>query len=150
MKAVLQRVSSASVEINGEQTAKMGQGLLILLGVEIGDNNDDAAVLGEKCVNLRIFRDINDKMNLSLADIKGEALIVSQFTLCADVNTGRRPSYSKAALPEQAIPLYEKFIAGIKQKNISVKTGIFGADMKVSLSNEGPVTIILDTNSKKK
>jgi D-tyrosyl-tRNA(Tyr) deacylase len=143
MKVLMQRVSSASVRIGGSEHSRIGRGLLVLLGIGHGDSTMDAESLAEKCVNLRIFDDEKGKMNLSLLDVKGEIMVVSQFTLLADCRRGRRPSYSDAARPEQAIPLYEKFVSALA-KFASVKTGVFGAEMEVSLVNDGPVTIMLD------
>ncbi len=147
MKAILQRVSSAKVDVDGETVGKIEKGFLILLGVENGDEKRDAEVLANKISGLRIFTDENDKMNLSLSDVGGEALVISNFTLCADCSHGRRPSFIKAARPETAEPLYEYFCQIMLDNGVSkVEKGIFGADMKVSLINDGPVTI--DINSK--
>lgn len=147
MKAILQRVSSAKVDVDGETVGKIEKGFLILLGVENGDEKRDAEVLANKISGLRIFTDENDKMNLSLSDVGGEALVISNFTLCADCSHGRRPSFIKAARPETAEPLYEYFCKIMLDNGVSkVEKGIFGADMKVSLINDGPVTI--DINSK--
>ena len=145
MKAVLQRVSSAKVEIDGKTIGKIGKGLMILLGVVQGDGVDEADFLAEKAAGLRIFEDENGKMNQSLLDIQGEMLVVSNFTLCADARHGRRPSFTGAAAPAEAKSLYERFIAASKDTGIPVQTGEFGADMLVSIENDGPVTIILDT-----
>lgn len=145
MKAVLQRVSSAKVEIDGKIIGKIGKGLMILLGVVQGDGVDEADFLAEKAAGLRIFEDENGKMNQSLLDIQGEMLVVSNFTLCADARHGRRPSFTNAAAPAEAKSLYERFIAASKDTGILVQTGEFGADMLVSIENDGPVTIILDT-----
>lgn len=147
MKALLQRVSSSSVDIDGKTNGRIGKGLLILLGVGNEDCDSDTAFLADKCVHLRIFNDDAGKMNLSLLDIKGEALIISQFTLYADSRKGRRPSYTDAAPPSKAIPLYEKFVESVKNKGVHVQTGVFGAKMKVTLVNDGPVTILLDSKS---
>lgn len=144
MKAVIQRVSTASVIIDNELYSKIGKGILILFGVEKGDTEEQAEFLANKIADLRIFEDENDKMNLSVQDIKGEILVVSQFTLAGDCKKGKRPSFDKAARPEEAIPLYEKFIGFIEEKEIPVKTGKFGAMMDVSLVNDGPVTFILE------
>ena len=147
MKAILQRVSCASVTVNGAVVGKISQGFLILLGVEQGDDEKEASVLADKTAGLRIFTDQNDKMNLSLADIDGEVLVISNFTLCADCSHGRRPSFIAAARPEQAEPLYEYFCQRLREAGVKkVAQGIFGADMAVSLINDGPVTI--DINSK--
>jgi D-tyrosyl-tRNA(Tyr) deacylase len=149
MKAVIQRVTQASVTIDGNVKGSIGLGLLVLLGVEDADSLEDIEWLSAKIVNLRIFNDRNQVMNLSLKDINGELLLISQFTLYASTKKGNRPSYIKAAKPESAIPLYQQMIAQLQkdlQKNI--QTGEFGADMKVSLLNDGPVTIIIDTKNK--
>jgi D-tyrosyl-tRNA(Tyr) deacylase len=145
MKAIIQRVLSASVEISGIVHSQIGKGFLVLLGIAFDDNDSDIDFLVDKCVNLRIFDDEDGKMNLSLGDVNGELMIVSQFTLLGDARRGRRPSYSAAANPQIAIPIYEKFIAGCKAKKVPVKTGVFGSDMKIHLVNDGPVTIILDS-----
>jgi D-tyrosyl-tRNA(Tyr) deacylase len=146
MKAVIQRVSSASVTIESKIVATIQQGLLVLVGIEEADSQEDMDWLCQKITNLRIFGDENDVMNLSVKDIDGEIIIVSQFTLQASTKKGNRPSYIKAARPEIAIPLYEKFIAKMEATvDKKVQTGIFGADMKVALVNDGPVTIIMDS-----
>jgi D-tyrosyl-tRNA(Tyr) deacylase len=146
MRAVLQRVSSAYVEINDEIKGKCRSGFLVLLGVKQGDTKKEADFLANKIANLRVFCDENDKMNLSLLDIDGEALVISNFTLCADCSHGRRPSFFNAEKPDKANALYEYFCEQLKNQGVaSVETGEFGADMKVSLLNDGPVTIILDT-----
>ena len=147
MKAVLQRVLSAGVTIDGQTVAQIGPGLMILLGIAEGDTSKEAQFLAEKVAGLRIFSDTEDKMNLSLLDIGGNALVVSKLTLCADSKKGRRPSYTDAARPEQAEPLYELFVSLLTQAGVTnVQTGRFGADMKISILNDGPVTIILDTD----
>ena len=149
MRIVIQRVLEASVNIKGNIHSQIDQGLLILLGIETDDNMDDANWLVSKIIGLRIFSDADDKMNLSIGDINGSYLIVSQFTLYASTKKGNRPSYIKAARPEQAIPIYEYFVAQLKDKSgKKVETGIFAADMKISLINDGPVTIIIDTKNK--
>ena len=145
MRAVVQRVSEASVRINGETVGKIGKGFMILLGITQDDSPELCAYLAEKCAGLRVFTDENDKMNLSLKDVGGEVLVVSQFTLYGDCRKGKRPSFIAAARPETAIPLYERFIAELRDRDLHVETGEFGADMKVSLVNDGPVTLILDT-----
>lgn len=146
MKALIQRVSSASVAVEGTCVAEINAGLLVLLGVTETDTPKEAAWLASKVVNMRIFNDAEGKMNLSLLDVGGEALVVSQFTLYADARKGNRPSYVQAARPEKAKPLYEFFVAEIqKLMGKPVPTGIFGADMKVTLINDGPVTLILET-----
>lgn len=149
MRTVIQRVFSASVEINQQIKSKIDIGLLILLGIEHDDTLEDVEWLCGKIVRLRIFGDENGAMNLSVQDIKGEALVVSQFTLHASTKKGNRPSYIKAANPEIAIPLYQHFIATLqKELGNPIQTGEFGADMKVSLVNDGPVTIIIDSKNK--
>lgn len=145
MRAVLQRVKSAQVSIDGAVTGKIGNGILLLLGVSAQDGPKEADFLAEKAVNLRIFEDAEGKMNLSLLDTGGEMLIVSQFTLYGDCRKGRRPSFTGAARPETAVPLYERFIANVRASGIPVKTGKFGAEMLVALENDGPVTLLLDT-----
>ena len=144
MKIVLQRVTNAQVDVDGKTAGKIGSGLLVLLGVGQGDTEKDCERLAEKIVNLRIFSDENDKINLSLKDIDGEMLVVSQFTLYADCKKGHRPNFLNAAKPDEANCLYEYFISVCKEKVRKVESGIFGADMKVSLLNDGPFTIILE------
>lgn len=149
MVAVVQRAASASVVIDSKIKSEIGQGFLVLVGIEEADNQEDIDWLSKKIVNLRVFADKEGVMNLSLQDIKGEMLIVSQFTLHASTKKGNRPSYIKAAKPGISIPLYEAFVASVQnQLSTSVKTGEFGADMKVSLTNDGPVTIIIDSKNK--
>lgn len=149
MKVVIQRVSQASVTIEGERVADIQHGLLVLVGFEDSDNQEDITWLCSKMANLRIFGDDNGVMNLSLKDTNGEMIIVSQFTLHALTKKGNRPSYIKASKPEIAIPLYERFIAQMETElGKKVQTGQFGADMKVSLLNDGPVTIVIDTKNK--
>lgn len=149
MKVVLQRVSKASVEINRNIVANINLGLLILVGIEDSDSPEDILWLSSKITNLRIFADENNVMNLSIKDIKGEIIVVSQFTLHASTKKGNRPSYIKASKPEIAIPLYESFVKQIETElGKKVQTGIFGADMKVSLVNDGPVTIVIDSKNK--
>lgn len=149
MKAVIQRVSSASVAIEGKIVAEISAGLLILVGIEDADTKDDIDWLTSKIANLRIFSDENDVMNLSLKDVNGDVIVVSQFTLHALTKKGNRPSYIKASKPEIAIPLYESFVQQMKfEAGKDIQTGQFGADMKVALINDGPVTIIIDTKNK--
>lgn len=149
MKAVIQRVSEASVAINGKVTASIKTGLLVLLGIEENDSQEDIEWLSGKISRLRIFNDESGVMNKSLIDINGNVIVVSQFTLHASTKKGNRPSYIKAAKPQIAIPLYEKFITRLeKDTGKKVGTGKFGADMQVSLVNDGPVTIIIDTKNK--
>ena len=149
MKAVIQRVSQASVNIDGVKVADIQKGLLVLIGFEDSDTQEDILWLTSKIANLRIFGDENDVMNLSLKDVEGDMIIVSQFTLHASTKKGNRPSYIKAAKPEIAIPLYEAFIVQIETElGKKVQTGQFGADMKVALVNDGPVTIVIDTKKR--
>ena len=149
MIAVLQRVSSASVSINSQLRASIGAGFLVLLGIAVDDGPDDADYLAAKLASIRIFGDEQGLMNLSISQINGEFLVISQFTLLAATRKGNRPSFLAAAKPESAIPLYNLFVELLKQKaGVAVKTGEFGADMQVSLVNDGPVTIILDTKNK--
>jgi D-tyrosyl-tRNA(Tyr) deacylase len=145
MRAVIQRVASARVEVDGKSVGGIGRGLLILLGVEQGDGADDVRYLAEKSSQLRIFEDAAGKMNLSLADVGGQALVVSQFTLLADCRKGRRPGFSRAALPEPADILYQQFVALLRERGLTVATGIFQAEMQVHLVNDGPVTLLLDS-----
>lgn len=145
MRAVLQRVASAYVRIDGAVVGQIDQGLLVLLGVAVGDTAEQARWLAEKIVSLRIFNDAEAKMNLGLTDVGGAMLIVSQFTLHGDCRKGRRPSFIDAAPPETAIPLYETFIDAVKAQGVSVATGRFGAMMQVELVNDGPVTLIVDS-----
>lgn len=149
MIAVIQRVSRASVTIEGKVNASIGLGLLVLVGVEDADDASDIEWLSSKIVNLRIFNDMKGVMNLSVFDAAGDVIVVSQFTLHASTKKGNRPSYLKAAKPETAIPLYEKFVTAISAAlGRQVQTGEFGADMKVELVNDGPVTIIIDTKNR--
>lgn len=145
MKAVLQRVSSASVKVESETISSIQQGLLVFLGVEPEDTIADVSYLVEKIINLRIFEDQDYKMNLSLLDTKGELLIVSQFTLLADCRKGRRPSFEKAAKPDLALKLYQQFIKQCEEKQIKTLGGQFQAEMLVDIKNHGPVTILLDS-----
>ena len=144
MRAVVQRVSSSKVTVEGEVTGEINKGLLVLLGVTHEDTSKDVDYIIDKVLNLRIFEDENEKMNLSLKDVGGELLIVSQFTLYGDCSQGNRPSFIEAARPEEANPLYEYFCNQCELNNIEVQKGIFGADMKVELINDGPVTIIIE------
>ena len=144
MRALIQRVSHASVTVEGERVGEIEKGLLVLLGVGPQDTEKQADFLAEKCANLRIFTDENDKMNLSLLDIGGEMLVVSQFTLYADTSS-RRPGFTGAAKPDAAIPLYERFMAHCRERGFDVQHGEFGADMQVDSRNDGPVTILFDT-----
>ncbi|MBZ9728348.1 D-tyrosyl-tRNA(Tyr) deacylase [Salegentibacter sp. JZCK2] len=149
MRVVLQRVSKASVQINHEINAVMRTGLLILLGIENEDDQEDIDWLCNKIVKIRIFNDENDAMNLSLLDVNGDAIVVSQFTLHASTKKGNRPSFIKAAKPDVAVPLYEKFVEKLEETlGKPVGTGEFGADMKVELLNDGPVTIIIDSKQR--
>lgn len=149
MRAVIQRVSHASVKVNGAFTAKIGAGMLILIGMEDADGHEDITWLTSKITNLRIFNDAEGVMNLSIKDIKGEVLVVSQFTLHASTKKGNRPSYIRASKPDRAEPLYEAFKLQLAAELESpVQSGIFGANMKVELLNDGPVTIIIDTKNK--
>jgi len=145
MKAVIQRVVKASVEIEGKMIAAIERGLLVLLGVEKGDTESDATWLAEKIVNLRIFEDGGGKMNMSVLEIGGKALVVSQFTVAGNCVKGRRPSFDSAASPGIAMLLYERFIDEIKNRNVSVEKGVFQANMQVFLINDGPVTFILES-----
>ena len=148
MKAVIQRVKSASVLVDDKIIGKISTGFLILLGVEQSDTQEDLYYLVKKIIGLRIFKDDNKNMNLSIQDVGGKALVVSQFTLCADTSRGRRPSFIKAANPEEADSMYQQFCEQLTMNNLSVQTGKFGAIMDVSLVNDGPVTIILDSREK--
>ena len=148
MRVVIQRVTEAAVSINEEISGKINKGLLILVGIGQDDHTEDIKWLTQKITNLRIFSDDEGKMNLSILDIKGEILLVSQFTLYASTKKGNRPSFIQSAPPTIAIPLYEQFIQSLKETGIAIQTGQFGADMKVSLTNDGPVTIIIDSKNK--
>lgn len=145
MRAVIQRVTEASVETGNEIIGKIGKGFLVLLGVYDDDNEDDIKYLADKIINLRVFEDENQKMNLSLEQVGGELLVVSQFTICGDCRKGRRPSFDKAGKPKHAEEIYENFIKYCKENNFTTEHGKFGADMKVSLVNDGPVTLLLDS-----
>lgn len=147
MKAVIQRVTRAKVTVEGKITGEIGKGFLILLGVKKGDGEEQMKLLAKKISELRIFEDENEKMNLSLLQVGGSALVVSQFTLLADTSHGRRPSFFESAPPAEANELYEKFTEELKNNGVeNVQTGIFGADMAVELLNDGPVTIVMDTD----
>lgn len=146
MRFVIQRVQNASVKVDDEITGEINHGFLVLVGVHKDDNRMIADKMIRKLLGLRIFSDENDKINLSLADVKGQLLLVSQFTLYADCKKGNRPSFTDAARPEEASELFDYIISECKKQNYEVKTGIFGADMKVSLLNDGPFTIILDSD----
>lgn len=145
MRLVVQRVTEAKVDVNGETVGKINKGFMVLCGITHEDTEKEVNILARKLCNLRIFEDENDKMNLSLKDVGGDLLIISQFTLYADsMSSGNRPSFIEAARPEKAKPLYEYFIKKCEEEGIHVEKGIFGADMKVSLLNDGPVTILLE------
>jgi len=148
MRIVIQRISEANVKVEGELINEINQGFLLLVGIENEDDAADVMWLVQKCANLRIFNDQDGKMNLCLADIKGEVLVISQFTLHASTKKGNRPSFIKAARPEKAIPLYDLFCEQLEAENIVLKKGIFGADMKISLVNDGPVTIVIDSKNR--
>jgi len=145
MRVVIQRVSSASVTVDGERVASIGRGLLALVGVAQGDGQEEAQRLARKCAEMRIFTDDEGRFNLSLLDVGGEALVVSQFTLLADVRKGRRPSFAAAAAPETAEPLVEAFAQAMREAGVRTQTGRFGARMVVELVNDGPVTIVVDS-----
>nr|WP_297173690.1 D-aminoacyl-tRNA deacylase [uncultured Agathobaculum sp.] len=145
MRALIQRVSRASVTIGGVVRGQIGQGFLVLLGITDGDTAQDAVYLADKTVKLRVFTDENDKMNRSLSDVGGGLLIVSQFTLYGDCKKGNRPSFTAAARPDAARPLYQTFIARCRESGLPVETGEFGADMQIDLINDGPVTLWMDT-----
>lgn len=149
MRAVIQRVSKASVKINSMASGEVKIGFVVLLGIEDADTEEDVIWLAQKIVNMRVFGDENSLMNKSLADVNGDILLISQFTLFAQTKKGNRPSFIRAAKPEKAIPLYEMMIKSLENLlGKSISTGVFGADMKVSLVNDGPVTIIMDTKDK--
>ena len=149
MRLVIQRVAHASVTIDNRVNGKIGKGFLVLIGISPSDTKEDADFLVRKLVNLRVFEDENEKMNLALKDVNGELLLISQFTLYANTNEGNRPSFIEAAKPDIAIPLYEYFVEECRKKVPHVDTGIFGADMKVELLNDGPVTIMMDSKIRK-
>lgn len=145
MKAIIQRVTHASVDVEGERVSEIKNGLLILLGIGPEDNEEKAAAMTKKIAAMRIFEDENDKMNLSVRDIGGEAIVVSQFTLYADCRKGNRPSFTGAAAPDIASPLVDRFVEMLREQGVPTGTGVFGAHMKVDLLNDGPVTIILES-----
>ena len=149
MRAVIQRVLEASVKVNNEITGQIGQGFLVLLGIETDDEPEDLNWLAQKIANLRVFNDENAQMNKSLSDVEGKILLISQFTLFAQTKKGNRPGFTRAAKPDKAVPLYEQMIEELgKLTGTKVETGIFGADMQVSLINDGPVTILIDTKNR--
>lgn len=148
MKIVIQRVSEASVKVDGKIVGEIGKGLMLLVGIDENDEMPDADWLVQKVLNLRIFGDEDDKLNLSVKDISGEILCISQFTLIADYKKGNRPSFIKAAKPDKAVPLFDYFKEEITKSGLKTESGIFGADMKVSLINDGPVTIVMDSITK--
>lgn len=145
MRAVVQRVTQASVAVAGEVRGAVGKGFMVLVGVEAGDGDADARYIADKVAGLRVFEDAAGKMNLALAEVQGAILAISQFTLLGDARGGRRPGFTAAARPEVANSLYERVVADWRARGISVETGVFGADMAVSLVNDGPVTILLDS-----
>lgn len=144
MKALIQRVKNSSVTIDGNTYSEISAGMLILLGVEKNDTFNTATALASKVLNFRIFEDENEKMNLSICDIKGEILVVSQFTLAADCKKGTRPSFDNAKMPKEANEIYEFFVKELKKSNLKIQTGVFGAMMDVKLTNDGPVTFMLE------
>ena len=147
MRAVIQRVTEASVTVNNQVVGQIGVGLLVLLGIGMGDQLAEAKLLAEKIANMRIFADDDGRFNRSALDVGGEALVVSQFTLYADTRRGRRPSFTAAAPPEIAAPLVDAFVAALRERGMMVASGVFGAHMQVGLVNDGPVTIVLDSSS---
>ncbi len=148
MRAVIQRVTSASVKIDGKTCGKIDNGFLVLLGVGNGDTGEDMKYIADKIINLRVFSDENDKMNLSLADVGGSILVISQFTLYGDCSHGRRPYFGGAMEPVGANEMYEEFVKYVREQGIHTETGEFGADMKVTLTNDGPVTIVLESKNR--
>lgn len=148
MKAIIQRVKNSSVEVEGEIVGKIEKGLMLLIGVDESDENTDADWLVKKVLDVRVFSDDEGKMNHSVRDINGEILCISQFTLIADYKKGNRPSYIKAAKPDKAIPLFEYFKDELRKSGLKIESGIFGADMKVALINDGPVTLVFDSKTK--
>ena len=145
MRVCLQRVTEASVQVDGQQVGKIGPGLLVLLGIGQQDTSHEVTQLVDKIVNLRIFADQQEKMNLSLLDVEGQMLVISQFTLWGDCRKGRRPSFVEAADPQLAEPLYEEFVQAVRARGVTVETGRFGAMMQVSLVNDGPVTLVIES-----
>ena len=145
MRAVVQRVSESSVTVDGTVVGRIGKGLLVLLGVSESDSEQDASYLADKIVGLRCFADSDSKFNLSVKDVQGSVLAVSQFTLFGDCRKGKRPSFTEAARPELAVPLYESFVQNVRKHGVEVQTGEFGAHMDVRLLNDGPVTLLLDS-----
>ena len=146
MRAVIQRVTESSVKVEGEIVGEIGPGLMVLLGIEEDDSEKEVTTLVKKITDLRIFNDENGKFNLSLTDTGGSVLVISQFTLLGDCRKGRRPSFIKAARPETAVPLYESVIEGLRKAGVEVASGVFGAHMDVHLINDGPITLLIDTN----
>lgn len=145
MRALIQRVCGATVRVEGHAVGQIDRGLLILLGIDVDDSPQDLRYVAEKCAHLRIFEDAHGKMNLSLIDAGGQALVVSQFTLCAETRKGRRPSFNRAAPPERAKAMYERFVHRIRDLGIHVETGVFGAYMQVEIHNDGPVTLMIES-----
>ena len=145
MRCVVQKVKRASVTVAGELVGEIGMGYMVLVGAEEGDTEVDVNYCADKISGLRVFEDADDKLNLSVKDVGGSVLLVSQFTLLGDARHGRRPSFSTAARPDVAVPMYEAYCQGLREKGVHVETGIFQADMKVSLINDGPVTLLLDS-----
>ncbi|ROH95540.1 D-aminoacyl-tRNA deacylase [Chryseobacterium daecheongense] len=148
MKAVIQRVSEANVKVDGKVVGEINKGLMLLIGIDEADEKTDADWLVQKILNVRIFGDAEEKLNLSVQDISGEILCISQFTLIADYKKGNRPSFIKAAKPDKAVPLFDYFKEQIAKSGLKTESGIFGADMKVSLINDGPVTVVMDSITK--
>ncbi len=146
MRAVIQRVTYSSVEVEGVIVGEINKGFNVLLGISKDDTEEDIKYIKDKIINLRVFSDENDKMNLSLLDIKGELLLISQFTLYGDARKGRRPNFMNALGGEEAKKFYDKFVEMMKETGLKIETGIFGADMKVDIKNDGPVTILLDSS----
>ncbi len=149
MRAVLQRVSSAEVSVQGRTIGRIGRGFVVLLGIARGDTEDDAAFIADRTIRMRVFADVEGKMNLALDKVSGELLVISQFTLLADTSAGRRPSFINAAPPEEAERLYQHFVSIARKAGVKVETGSFGAMMAVALVNDGPVTIVLDSRNRR-